>query len=67
MLQTIVGTIHIMNMTYINKDEVNSSPNQITSNKLLHDIDNANQWDYIKLLKAHDTFVSMQDNNFILF
>ncbi len=45
MLQTIVGTIHVMNMTYINKGEVNSSPNQITSNKLLHDIDNAHQWD----------------------
>jgi hypothetical protein len=45
MLQTIVGTIHIMNMTYIDKGEVKSSLNQITSNKLLHDIDNAHQWD----------------------
>jgi hypothetical protein len=51
MLQTIVGTINVMNMPYINKGEVNSSPNQITSNKLLHDIDNAHQWD-VRIIKG---------------
>jgi hypothetical protein len=35
MLQTIVGTIHVMKMTYINKGGVNSSPNRISSNKII--------------------------------